>query len=328
VGLRGDLLVLTRALPLLVALGPVMALAQRDTTRDALLRLEASLSVRATDVGALARKDLLPAIVVSTEPRYAETLAWYPTAAVGTLVRVFGAASVRVCEGCASARLQVAPGRYEQSTAALDAPEIVRYDENLRGKSEAAKTAIWLDETAAGVSLRIIDLRNSRVLVAENFDEVQADAKAFDRTVQLVREEQRRARGDALAHTFIDIGVVPMQHISLDWSEQWGDTNANLAGVSLSAFDPVLGLGGSYFRITPLFNITVGLKLLVSVPTALVRAISPDIQQIIDPLFTAVLVIRWPIFGSNFGLVATLSTNARVTFGISLLNFSLLPVLP
>jgi hypothetical protein len=180
-----------------------------------------------------------------------------------------------------------------------------------------------------GVSLRIIDLRNSRVVAAENFDEAQTDANSLRRNTAMVKEQARRARGDALAHAFIDIAVLPMQHISLDWSEQWGDTNANLAGVSVSVLDPLLGVGGSYFRIIPeAFNLTIGAKVLVSIPTALVKALSPNTDSLIDPLFTAVLVVRWPIFKTNFGLVATLSTNGKVGIGISLLNVSLLPVLP
>lgn len=306
-----------------------MALAQRDTTREALSRLEASLSVRATEGGVLPTKDLLPVIIVSTEARFEETRAWYPTQAIATLVRLFGPASVRLCEACMAPRLRVEGGRVEQSSVGLDVPEIVRFDEGVRGKSAPARAAIWLDETVRGVSLRIVDLSNSRVVLAENFDDARTDAEALKRNAWALKEEERRARGDALTHTFIDIAVLPSQHISFDWCEQWGDTNANLAGVSVSAFDPVLGVGGSYFRIIPeAFNLTVGAKVHVSLITALARALSPDLQSIIDPLFTATLVVRWPIFKTNFGLVATLSTNGRVALGISLLNVSLLPVLP
>ena len=63
-------------------------------------------------------------------------------------------------------------------------------------------------------------------------------------------------------------------------------------------------------------------------PTALVKALSPDTMDLFDPLFTAVLVIRWPIFKTNFAIVGTLSTNGQVGLGISLLNTSLIPVLP
>jgi len=33
-----------------------------------------------------------------------------------------------------------------------------------------ARAAIWLDETPGGVTMRIVDLRNSRIAFAENFE--------------------------------------------------------------------------------------------------------------------------------------------------------------
>lgn len=321
-------MVLTRHL-FWLALVPALAFGQRDTTRDALARMEALMTVRASNGDVLAKKDTLPIIIVSTEARYEETKAWYPTQAVGAVVRIFGAANVRVCEACMAPRLYVEQGRVEQNTLALTSTEIIRLDEAARGSSLAAKTALWLDETARGVSLRIISLADSRVVAAENFDDSTTDSASLQRNATLLREQERRVRGDALAHAFIDVGVLPMQHVSLDWSEQWGETNANLSGISISAFDPVLGIGASYFRIIPeVLNLTVGAKVLVSLPTALAKAVSPDINTLIDPLFSAALVLRLPIAKSNFGVVFTLSTNGRVALGISLLNVSLLPVLP
>ncbi len=312
-----------------LVLTPLWAVAQRDTTRNALSRMEAALSVQINETGALTRKDILPTIVVSAEARYQETTAWYPTEAVGTVVRLWGPSSVRLCEACMAARLRVEPGRFEQNTAALSGPEIAAFDETIRGTAQGARTAIWVDETAQGVSVRILDLKNSRILYAENFDDHPREAKALAKNIALIKEQERRVRGDALSHTFVDVGVLPSQHIGIDWSEQWGDTNANLAGFSLTLLDPIVGVGGSYFRIIPeAFNITVGIKVLVSVPTAIARAVSPDLQGLIDPLLTAALVVRWPIFNSNFGIVGSVSTNGNVSFGVSLLNISFLPVLP
>jgi hypothetical protein len=325
-------LVLTRPrflLALLVLLVPVRAQAQRDTTRDALERVEASLTVRTSDGAALSKRDLLPVIIVSTEARYEETRAWFPAQAAGMLVRVFGSQSVRLCEACMAPRLRVEGGRVEQTTVALDVQEIVRLDESARGHAEPARTAIWLDETARGVALRIVDLSNSRVLAAENFDDAST-TPSLERNIALAKEAERRSRGEALVHTFFDLALIPSPHVSLDWAEQFGPTNANLAGVSLSLFDPVLGLGASYYRVIPeAFNLTIGAQVLVSVPTALQKAISGgNGGSLIDPLLTAVAVLRVPIAQSNFGLLLTASTNGRVGFGFSLLNVSLLPVLP
>lgn len=304
------------------------ALAQREASREALSRLDETLAVRMED-GGLAVKDLLPAMVVSVNPAFEETKTWYPTEALATLVRVFGAAGLRSCEACMAPRTYVQEGLVEQVTTNLGAAEISRLDEATRGSSAPARTAIWLDETTEGVSLRIIDLRNSRILLAENFDAAMTGPARTRRNLALVRELDRRSRGDSITHTFFDVTVYPKQHISFDTVEQWGETNANLSGFSLSLFDPVLGVGGSYYRVIPsAFNISVGGKLLMSLPTGLVRGIAGQDVEVLDPLLTAVFLVRVPIARSNYGITFSASTNGRVGVGFSLMNVSLLPFLP
>jgi hypothetical protein len=315
-------------LALLCAVLPTAALAQREASREALSRLDETLTLRIEE-GGLGVKDLLPAIVVSVNPAFEETRTWYPTEALATLVRVFGAAGLRSCEACMAPRTYVEEGLLEQVTTNLGAAEITRLDEASRGSSAPARTAIWLDETSEGVSLRIIDLRNSRILLAENFDAALTGSARTRRNLSLIRELDRRARGDSITHAFIDVTVYPEQHFSLDWVDQWGETNANLAGVSLSLFDPVLGAGVAYYRVIPsALNITVGGKVLMSLPTGLVQAISGESVDVLDPLLTGVFLVRVPIARSNYALTLSASTNGRVGIGFSLMNVSLLPFLP
>jgi hypothetical protein len=305
-----------------------VALAQRDTSREALARVEETLTLR-LEQGGIALKDVAPAIVVSVSPAFEESKAWFPTAALQTLVRVFGAAALRSCEACMAPRLFVEEGRLEQFTTALGAEEIIRLDENARGKAPPARVAIWLDETPEGVSLRIIDLHNSRIVLVQNFDPGLTELARTRRNFTLTEELERRARGDSLTHTFLDVTVYPGQHISLDFAEQFGDTNANLAGLSVSAYDPLIGVGGAYYRVIPnALNIMVGAKVLLSVPTAVASGISGQSTQLIDPLLTGVLVVRMPIASSNYGVTFTASTNGRIGFGISLMNITALPFLP
>ena len=311
-----------------VLLAPSVALAQRETTRNALLRFEETMALRRDD-GAREVKDLLPAIVVSVTPAFEETRAWYPTAALSALVHVFGAAGLRSCEACMAPHAFIANGRFEQSSTALGAAEISRLDEVARGKSAPARIAVWLDETSEGVSVKIIDLQNSRIVLAQNFDPNLTEAKRTTKGISYAEELDRRSRGNSLTHTFFDFVLYPGQHISIDWAEQWGDTNANIAGVSLSAIDPVFGIGAVYFRVIPqALNLMVGAKLLLSVPTALVQALSGDSTQLINPLITGVLMVRLPIASSNYGVVLSVSTNGAVGLGFSLMNVSLLPFLP
>lgn len=313
---------------LLMALVPAVAFAQRETSRDALLRLEEALTIGLEDHD-LTMQELVPVIVVSAKPAFEETKAWYPTQALATLIHVFGKSGLRSCEACMAPRVRVEGGHLEERSTDADAAEITRFDEASRGRSEPAKTAIWLDETPSGVSLKIVDLKNSRIVYAENFDPGLVERATTRRNWTLSRELERRSRADSLTHTFIDVTLYPGQHVSLDWTEQWGATNANLSGVSLSIFDPVVGVGACYYRVIPeALNLSIGAKVLVSVPTALIQAFSRSGAQVLDPLLTAVLVVRLPIASSNYAVTATVSTNLRVGIGISLLNVSLLPFLP
>lgn len=307
---------------------PASALAERMTTREALDRLEETLTIRVQD-NAFDTDAMVPAIIVSVRPAFEETTTWYPTAATASLLRVFGSAAMRLCEACMAPRTFVEEGRLEQSSSEVSVPEIIRLDEGLRGSAAPARTAIWLDETAQGVSLRIIDLRNGRILVAENVDPSLSEMARTKEMLSLSRELDRRARGDSITQAFFDAILYPKQHVSMDWTDQWGDTNANLSGVSLSFFDPVVGVGGVYYRIVPeAANIAVGGKILLSVPTALVRGVSGEDIDVIDNLLTAVFVMRIPFGRSNYSLSFSLSTNGRLGVGFSLLNMSLLPVLP
>ncbi len=311
----------------LAALIPAVAFAERDATRGALARLEETLTIKLED-GTLVLKDLSPLIVVSVAAAYEESKASYPNAALASLVRIFGARSLRSCEACMLPRTFVEGGHLEQLTTNLGTVEIVRLDEATRGNAPPARVAIWLDETADGVAVRMVDLRNSQLLLADNFDAGLREARRSLKSVSLARELDRRARQESITHTFVDIGIFPGQHVSLDWAEQWGDTNCNLTGATLSLFDPLLGVGANYFRIIPqVLNVMVGVKLLLSIPTALVRSLGSN-AQLFDPIATGVLEIRLPIFSSNYAVMLTVSTNGRVALGLSLMNFSLLPFLP
>jgi hypothetical protein len=324
-------LLLTRAALALLVLAPLTAAAQRLTTRDALVRMEDILSTRQEEGVGLPLKELAPALVVSVQPAFEETKKWYPTAALASLVKVFGAAGLRNCEACMAPRVHAQQGRLEENSAEPTIPELVALDDAERGKAAPAKAAIWLDETQGGVSLRIIDLRNSRIVYAENFDPQLSEPARTYRELSMAKEIERRHRGDALTHTFIDFAVFPSQHVSFDWTEQWGETNLNLSGLTFSLFDPVVGIGAAYYRIIPqALNIMVGAQVLVSIPTALVNAIAMNNMKVIDSLFTGVLVARIPFGASNFGAVAmfSVSNNIRFGLGISLLNISLLPFLP
>lgn len=268
---------------------------------------------------------------MSTRAAYENTIVWFPTEALATLVRALGAGSLRSCEMCMAPRVYVGDGRIEHDSSPPTLEEIARIDELHRGSGPPAKTAIWLDETQQGASLRIVELATSRVVYADNFTpRLREQARATLNTTRAA-ELERRMRGDSLVHTFFDAGLLPGQHFSLDWVEQFGANNEYLAGITLSGTDPVGGVGASFYQVIPqAFGISVGAKLLVSLPTAIVAGVSNgESGDLIDPLLTGVGVARVPLFGSsNYGLYLSASTNGTFSAGVSLMNLTLLPVIP
>jgi hypothetical protein len=321
-------LFLSAAFALMLSLGST-ARADPTATREAFDRMEEVLTLRNED-GVLPAKSVLPLVVVASTPRYEASASWFSTRALEVLQTVYGPSSLRWCSACALPRTYVEDGRMEYSTGVADISEVIRLDDRTRGDAPPARAGIWLEETATGVSVRIVELATGRVLYAQNID---ADLIEYQRTAQVytwTEELERRARGDSLTQAFVDIGLVPGQHVSLDWTDQWGRENRNLSGFSFSAFDPILGVGAAHHRVTRLFNTSVGAKALLSLPTAVVQSVTPDGGggEILDPLVTVAGIVRVPFGRSNYGVLLAVSTNGQVGIGVSLLNVSFLPFLP
>jgi hypothetical protein len=310
-------------------LGSGTVLADSATTRDALDRLTEILDLRLED-GRLSAESLRPAVLVSATPRDSASQAWYTTRVIELLERNLGAGSLRLCEACMAPRAHVDAGQMTFQTGPVALDEVVRLDDQYRGKAEPARAAIWIDEQRGGVSVRFVDLRTGRVLFAQNVDPSLVEVQNTERMYTLTQELERRARGDSLTQAFVDLVFYPGQHISLDWTDQWGASNKNLSGFTLSVIDPVVGVGAVHYRNVEPLHMTVGAKLIMSVPTAIVRAVgeSESDMEVLDPMLTGVGVLRVPFGRSNFGAVLSASTNGQVGVGISLLNISLLPVLP
>ncbi len=301
------------------------ARADSPTTRDSLDRLEELLQLRIED-GMLSRDEVMPALLVSAEPIYLESEDWFATRAIEVLEKAFGNGGLRLCEACMAPRAFVENGYLAYQTGPIGLDEVVRLDDQSRGDSQPAKSAIWIDEHRGGLAIRIVDLRTSRVLFAQNVDPNLVENKNTQRIYSLSAELERRARGDSLTQAFVDFAFYPGQHFSLDWTDQWGKTNSNLSGVTLSVFDPVIGIGACHYRRIEYLNVLLGAKLILSMPTALVRSLGEVDFDLIDPPLTAVGVARVPFGRSNYGAIFTVSTNGQVGLGISLMNISLLPV--
>ena len=303
------------------------AMADPAVTREAVDRMEEVLLLRSED-GLLPPETVRPLLVVTATPRYEASADWFADRVLAALQAVYGEDSIRWCSACALPRTHVEDGRLEYVTGVATIAEAVRLDDLTRADAPAARTGVWLAETTSGVSVRVVELSTGRVLFAQNIDPDLVEGARTANTYTRTAELERRARGDSLTQSFVDIGLVPGQHVSLDWTDQWGRENRHLSGVTLSLFDPVLGVGAAHHRVTRLLNTTVGAKMLLSLPTAVVNSVSEDDGQVLDPLVTAAGIVRVPIGRSNYGVLLAVSTNGEVGFGVSLLNVSFLPFLP
>ena len=151
-----------------------------------------------------------------------------------------------------------------------------------------------------------------------------------------------RQLGVNVAGGYADHVLVPLEKYLLDYAGIPEGLAATYMCSGLTAFsalkkiDPpgsddailIVGVGGVYYRVIPeAFNLTIGAQAVVSVPTAAVAALGLD-GDLLDPLVTGVVVVRWPIPETAYGVLLTASTNGQFGLGITLMNINFLPVLP
>jgi len=316
-----------------LAIMPQSADAQVEDTRDAILRFEETFASRLED-GLVDRNEMLPLLLVSARPYFERSAAAYGAAVVASLSQVVGASQIRVCDACVRPDVRTSTGRLETRTGPETQGELRALDESLRGQGERARAAVWIDETAqGGVSVRIVSLSDARVLYADVVTSTLEWSTRSRKNYSISQDALRRGRGDSLTHAFVDVGMYPSQHIALDWMEQWGATNENLTGISLSLLSPVLGLGPTYARAFPkLYGSLLGGKVMLSVPTSIAKSLSKGQSgDLIDPIVSAVGYMRVPIplFSGNYGGFVFLQLpQGRFGVGLSANNMSLLPVIP
>lgn len=313
----------------------VSAFAERQTTADAFLRFEEIVreQVESKSTGG---GEYLPAILVKASPAFEESRNSFVVRSVRSLQTGLGDSGIRFCEGCGATYSKVRENGLELiSPDSMTLADVADFDNAMRGTAPPAQTGWWFSETPEGISVRGVSLVTGKIVFAQNVSPSLASQARSQRNYTATRDLLRRQRGESLTHTLFDLGVYPGQHFSVDWLEQWGQFNQRFFGVSISVFDPVLGLGASYAEAFPgLMNSLLGGKLLMSVPTALIKSLTRNLGGTspngIDPLLTLVGIARAPVpfLNGDYALNIFFSTNGRFGLGVSTLNSSLLPVMP
>ncbi len=318
-------------------LGASPALAQRATTDGALARAREAL-VEAQRDGAVPTDVVV--LLASARPAFVETQASFPAAATAVVVDVFGARQVRACDACMNPRLVQGDDGFRYDTGELALDDLVALDAAARGKGPPARLAVWLDETPAGVALRVVDLADGGVLLARHLEPGLDTLVRSTRHVAVTEDIRRRLRGDSLTHVHWNLGLYPGQHLSLELLDQFGPQRQDMAGLSLSLVNPVAGIGGAYQRVFPeAWNVAVGAKVIIGIPGLVLQTLNTqtgadvDLTNFIGGPVTTMVTAQLPIFDTNYAVFAFAGLHLprfapSVGVGISLLNVHVLPILP
>jgi hypothetical protein len=332
---------LVRTVAVVVAVLAVVAAtparAQRASTDGGLARAREALLEAQRD-GAVPTDVVV--LLVSARPAYAETRAAFPAAAAAVLVDVFGPGRVRACEACMNPRVVEGSAGVRYDTGEITLADALALDAATRGAAPAARLGAWLEETPTGVALRIVDLGDGSVLLSRHLDPALQTLQRSARQVTVTEDIRRRLRGDSLTHVHWNLGLYPGQHLSLELLDQFGPARTDLAGLSLTMVNPLLGVGGAYQRIFPeAWNVAVGGKVIVGIPGLVIDAFDqnlppdPQIIGLIGGPVTVMATAQLPIFDTNYAVFAFAGLHLpsflpSAGLGISLLNVHVLPILP
>jgi hypothetical protein len=155
-----------------------------------------------------------------------------------------GANDVILCQDCNAWRLNIVTGQKLQvNNGDWSLSEISRVKETL--KFQQAKSLTMIRETPSGIELRVVELADGRVLLSALADG-NSDLDTQKPWLGFSKERDRRLREEALAYSFINLGLYPNPLLQLEFVEQWGSLNQHITGIGLSLINPDFALGVVY----------------------------------------------------------------------------------
>lgn len=230
---------------------------------------------------------------------------------------------VIICEPCQQESIRQSTDGLSIMRGPLPLASYQEFDQERRSNSAipAAKAVMFIRDSGLGFSYRIVDIHSGEILLASTVG-VQIDlASRSVKHFTLRRELNRRSRGETIVHGIYDVGAYPNPHLAASWLEQWGPGNQYLTGFTVTAINPILGLGVSAFKVLPsMGNLMLGGQVLVSLPTALSDAASSsgNDQENNDALLTFVGMIRYPInISSTSMVIAYISSGGAIGVGMA-----------
>jgi hypothetical protein len=187
----------------------------------------------------------------------------------------------------------------------------------------AAKSLTMVRETPAGVEIRVMELVDGRILLAETVDATETLADLRPKGAW-GWERDRRLRGEGLNYVFFNLGLYPSPVVQLEFLEQWGERNQHISGVGLSLIGPTLALGGIYHYMIPQMR-RLNLSGALYLPLANAVANTGDREGLASRLVFQAMA-QYAV-GESYGLFASLSTEPVFSVGFVFFGPVLLPFL-
>ena len=179
---------------------------------------------------------------------------------------------------------------------------------------KGVKSVVFTTVTASGVEIKMIRIQDGAIIYQFLADGRMTLDDAKPR-LGLVKEYERRARGESLAYVFIDLGVYPTGLFHISFLEQWGSRNQHITGLTISLVNPIAALGVNYRYLLPFYRkASVSGQIFVPLESALNNKTSN-----LSDRYAANIAVHCA-FSSTFGMFVGAGSSGGFTIGLSMYN--------
>jgi hypothetical protein len=297
---------------LYLSFGPAsIALGMLEQTNGDLILLEDALQNKITTDESFT-ETVVPMLVATPAHLWTESQSDFAPAVWAIFKKTWSTAGNLIqCHDCNMQRLHV--GR--QHTISLDSGDLSSADLlalTTDPRYQGVKSVVFTRETASGVEIRILRISDGAILF-QYLADGRVTLNQAKPALGLVKELDRRERGESLAYIFIDMGFYPAGLFHVSFLEQWGSRNQHISGVTLSLFNPTLALGLSYRYMLP-FNrkVTVSGQLFFPLEAAISDKPATESMSASIGMQAAI--------SSTFGVFVNVGSKGGASLGISLFN--------
>ncbi len=290
---------------------PSVAFAMLEQTNSDLVLLDDAIQNKITNDESFSAS-VSPMLVATPRHLWTESQSDFAPAVWAIFKKYWTASGDLIqCHDCNMQRLHVA----KQHTISIDSGDLSTADLlalTSDPRYQGVKSVVFTTETASGVELKILRISDGAILFHYLADG-RITLNQAKPPLGLIKELDRRERGESLAYIFIDMGFYPAGLFHMSFLEQWGSLNQHITGVTLSLVNPTLAIGLTYRYMLP-FNrrITASGQLFFPLQAAL----SPDPVQ--DSLSFSVGVQA--AVSSTFGVFINAGSKGGASLGISFYN--------